>query len=162
MPNILVAEAAAHVQGKLDRRFVGGEVIRKVSTFETVVQAGLDTYIIMALPSNAVVTRIQITSYAAITSGAANWGVATWDAKSNTLVPVSATLFGSAVNLAGTAGTWVDITFESGVIDIANLGRPLWQNAGRAADPGGSFWLVATETTTAGAAGTVTVAVDYY
>jgi len=162
MANILVAEAAAHVQGKLDRRFVGGEAIRKIATFETVVQAGLDAYVVMALPTNAVVTRIQITSDAAITSGAANWGVATWDAKSNTLVPVDADLFGSAVNLAGTAGTWVDITLESGAIDIASLNRPLWQNALLTSDPGGSFWLVATETTTAGAAGTVTVMVDYY
>ena len=162
MPNILVAEAAARAANRVDRRFVGGDASRKVATFETVVQAGLDAYVILALPSNAVVTRIQITSDAAITSGAANWGVATWDAKSNALVPVDADLFGSAVNLAGTAGTWVDITFESGAIDIANLGRPLWQNAGLAADPGGSFWLVATETTTAGGAGTVTVMVDYY
>lgn len=160
------AVPGAAVQSKVSRH-ASGVPQTVVRTFETIVEAGTGhQYVAMALPSNATVTGLRITSDAAITSGAADWGLYTMD-KAGALTALDQDVFGSAVALAGTAGTFVNILTESGAIDIAKLGLPLWRHPKNgaadvlAADPGGIFWLVATVTTTVGAVGTVTVIADF-
>lgn len=69
---------------------------------------------------------------------------------------VDADFFASAQSLA-TALNSQNVTNESGVVDIANKGKRLWEQLGLTADPGLWYDVVVTLTAAAGSAGTVTL-----
>ena len=68
---------------------------------------------------------------------------------------VDADFFASAQSLA-TALNNSDVTNESGIVDIANKGKRLWEQLGLTSDPGLWYDVVLTLTAAAGSAGTVT------
>lgn len=74
---------------------------------------------------------------------------------------VDADLFGSAVSLAAAITTGTNILHESGVLDIANLAKPLWQVLGLSRDPQVMYDVVATLTAAATATGTLTARITY-
>lgn len=74
---------------------------------------------------------------------------------------VDADLFGSAVSLATAITTGTNILHESGVLDIANLAKPLWQILGLSTDPQVMYDVVATLTAAATATGTLTARITY-
>ena len=167
LPEARAAVPAASVQTKLPR-FATGDAKRAVRTFETIVEAGTGhRYVLAQVPSNATITSLRVSSDASITSGAADWGLYTMDRKGN-LAAVDQDVFAAARAMAGTTGTFAEILHASGVVDIAALDLPLWRHPKTAggqpvysADPGGSFWVVLTVTTTVGGVGTVTAVLDY-
>jgi hypothetical protein len=74
---------------------------------------------------------------------------------------VDADFFASAVSLKDGALANTNITKESGVIDIANSGKAVWEQLGLSTDPGLFYDVTATLTAAADAAGTITLRVRY-
>lgn len=112
------------------------------------------------VPTNAVPRALRVYSDAAITSGAIDIGVYRYDEIDGTFTVADVDLFASALAVGGGL-TGANQMRESGAIDIAEVGLPLWQLAGATADPGGLYAIVGTVTTDMGAAGTISVEFDY-
>jgi hypothetical protein len=74
---------------------------------------------------------------------------------------VDADFFASAVSLKDGALANTNITKESGVVDIANSGKALWEQLALTTDPGLFYDVTATLTAAADAAGTITLRVRY-
>lgn len=70
---------------------------------------------------------------------------------------VDADFFASALSLSGGALSGSNVTHESGVVDVANKYKRLWEQLGLSADPGVWYDVVATLTAAADAAGTLTL-----
>lgn len=112
------------------------------------------------VPSSASPRALNVWADAAITSGAMDIGVYRFGTTGTDGAAVDADLFASALAV-GSGLTGADQMFESGVIDEAEVGQALWQLAGESADPN-EIWVVAgTVTTEMGAAGTLTVELQY-
>lgn len=73
---------------------------------------------------------------------------------------VDADFFASAQSLA-TALTGTDVTHESGVFDIANVEKRLWEALGLSSDPKIWYDIVVTLTAAAGSAGTISLKTRY-
>ena len=74
---------------------------------------------------------------------------------------VNAAFFASALVLNAGALSGSNVTHESGVVDIANKGKRLWEQLGLTADPGLWYDLALTLTAAADAAGTITTRVRF-
>lgn len=74
---------------------------------------------------------------------------------------VAAAFFGSAVVLNAGALSNQNVTHESGVVDIANKAKRLWEQLGLTADPGVWYDLALTLTAAADAAATITTRVRF-
>lgn len=74
---------------------------------------------------------------------------------------VNAAFFASALVLNAGALSGQNVTHESGVVDIANKGKRLWEQLGLTADPGLWYDLALTLTAAADAAGTITTRVRF-
>lgn len=74
---------------------------------------------------------------------------------------VDADFFASALVLNAGALSGSNVTHESGVVDIANKGKRLWEQLGLTADPGLWYDLALTLTAAADAAGTITTRVRF-
>jgi len=74
---------------------------------------------------------------------------------------VDADFFASALSLNGGALSNQNITHESGVVDVANKYKRLWEQLGLSADPGVWYDVVATLTAAADAAATITLRVRF-
>jgi hypothetical protein len=70
---------------------------------------------------------------------------------------VDADFFASALSLNGGALSGSNVTHESGVVDVANKGKRLWEQLGLTADPGVWYDVALTLTAAADAAGTFTL-----
>lgn len=70
---------------------------------------------------------------------------------------VDADFFASALVLNAGALSGSNVTHESGVVDVANKGKRLWEQLGLTADPGYWYDVVLTLTAAADAAGTFTL-----
>jgi len=92
------------------------------------------------------------------TTTAGNIGL--YDTTENGGAVVDADFFGSAVNLAGGALEDVNITFESGVVTLANCTKRIWEHLGLSSDPGKNYDVVLTLTGASDAAGGVRLKMD--
>lgn len=72
---------------------------------------------------------------------------------------VDADFFASAQSLA-VALSGTDVTHESGVVDIDDIEKPLWQALGLASDPVIDYDVAVTLTAAAGSAGTISLRVQ--
>lgn len=115
-------------------------------------------YRVVALPSNAVVRAVYLSSVAQGGSAAVDVGVyrATVDGGAS----VSAALFGSAVSVVSVVSR-SDVTNESTTYTPALREQPLWQAAGLSADPGGELDIVIAPTAALTNGGQIGVEVQY-
>lgn len=123
-------------------------------------------YIMCQLPSNARVSAVRIKNDAISTTGAADFGIYRTTADGGAVVVAAA--FASAVSLTSANNVPLDVTHEADPTDgntndlgLADVEKPLWQVLGLTADPKVNYDVVATLTTAAGGAGTLSVAVQY-
>lgn len=139
----------------------GGAPVKTIEGYATAVaSSSVDaTYQLVRVPSTCKVKAVMFES-AAQTAGAFDIGVyyATdgQGGKPTSLLAanaISRALFASAVDCASAVAP-TDVTNESGNYTIDKRVMPLWQAAGLTSDPGGSFDIVATVTTTAVTTGT--------
>ena len=115
-------------------------------------------FILGSVPSSASMRELLILCDA-ITSATADFGL--YRTTQDGGAAVDADLFGSAVSLASAITTGTNILHESGVLDIANLAKPLWQILGLSSDPQLMYDVVATLTAAATATGTLTSRITY-
>lgn len=115
-------------------------------------------FILGAVPSSASMRELTVLCDA-ITAAAADVGL--YRTTQDGGAVVDADLFGSAVSLATAITTGTNILHESGVLDIANLAKPLWQILGLSSDPQVMYDVVATLTAAATATGTLTARITY-
>lgn len=115
-------------------------------------------YILGSVPSSASMREL-IVLCDAITSAAADFGLYRTTADGGAVV--DADFFGSAVSIATAITLGTNVLHESGVLDIANLAKPLWQILGLTSDPQLMYDVVATLTAAATASGTLTARISY-
>lgn len=115
-------------------------------------------FILGSVPSSASMRELVVLCDA-ITAAAADVGL--YRTTQDGGAVVDADLFGSAVSLATAITTGTNILHESGVLDIANLAKPLWQVLGLSSDPQLMYDVVATLTAAATATGTLTARITY-
>lgn len=135
----------------------GGKVQVVFATDETAGGDAGSTYRMVRLPSHARVLRVELAADDLSASGA-TLDVGLWDVAAGALE--DADFFASAVDVATAAVARTDVTYESGVIDIANAGKMIWEQLGLSADPGTDFDVYLTSGTAA-TTGTVSVWVEY-
>jgi len=115
-------------------------------------------FILGSVPSSASMRELVVLCDA-ITLAAADVGL--YRTTQDGGAVVDADLFGSAVSLAAAITTGTNILHASGVLDIANLAKPLWQILGLSTDPQVMYDVVATLTAAATATGTLTARISY-
>jgi hypothetical protein len=116
-------------------------------------------YYFLSLPSNARVSQVLLYSDDIGTTTIADFGIYKSTADGGTVV--DADFFASAVSLKDGALNGTDITHESGVFNIDDAEKPLWQALGLTSDPKIMYDVVATLTGDSDAAGTITLKVQY-
>jgi hypothetical protein len=135
-----------------------GPIREAVETLEAVSGDSIaSTYRMVRVWSGWRVTDV-ILDCDAITTCAADIGLYRTAADGGAVV--DADFFASAQSLA-TALNSQNVTNESGVVDIANKGKRLWEMLALTADPGVWYDVVVTLTAAAGSAGTVTLRVRF-
>lgn len=115
-------------------------------------------FILGSVPSSASMRELVVLCDA-ITAAAADVGL--YRTTQDGGAVVNANLFGSAVSLATAITTGTNILHASGVLDIANLAKPLWQILGLSTDPQVMYDVVATLTAAPTATGTLTARISY-
>lgn len=89
-------------------------------------------YRLIRVPSRAVIKRLELASDDLGTSVTTNVGLYAADDGA----VVDADFFASAVDVATAAVARTDITYESGIVDLADQGKQLWEQLGLTEDPG--------------------------
>lgn len=138
----------------------GGNVKYACGTLESVSGDSIGSiYLFCSVPSNAIVKRVGLSCDDVGTTTIADFGIYRTTADGGAVV--DADFFGSAVSLKDGAVNNTDITHESGVYDIDDVEKPLWQALGLSADPHVMYDVAATLTAASDAAGTVSLKVEY-
>lgn len=138
----------------------GGQLLEAAGTVESV--SGDNTgskYVFCSVPSNCRVSQVLLYSDDVGTTTIADFGIYRTTADGGAVV--DADFFGSAVSLKDGALNGTDITHESGVYNIDDVEKPLWQALGLSADPRVMYDVVGTLTADSDAAGTVSLKVRY-
>ncbi len=115
-------------------------------------------YRVVAIPSNAVIVSVRVTSPDIGTTTIADVGL--YQTTANGGAVADADLFGSAVSLSGGALSKSEVMFESGVITNANINKAVWEHLALTADSNRDYDVALTLTGAADAAGNVVVEVD--
>lgn len=138
----------------------GGVLREKVSVLEAVSGDSADSvYRMFRVRSNWRVSELLLSADDIGTTTAADVGVYRTAADGGAVV--DADLFGSAVSLSGGAISDVNVAHESGVYDISESEKQLWELLGLSEDPGLEYDLALTLTGAADAAGTIVAKLRY-
>jgi len=116
-------------------------------------------YRLVTVPSNARIVRVSLRITGTITTAAGDIGVYKAPAHGGTVVDVD--LFATAQALSSALAVWTDVTNESTTMTATLMEKRLWEAVGLTADPGIDYDIAITLTAAAGAAGQITMMVDY-
>ncbi len=116
-------------------------------------------YVMFQVPSNARVSQLLVYSDDIGTTTAGDIGL--YQTTANGGAVVDADFFASAISLNGGALNGSDVTHESGVYNVDDAEKPLWNALGLTADPNLFYDVVLTLTADADAAGTFTLKGKY-
>lgn len=137
-----------------------GRVFGAAGTLETVNGDDIaSVYRLVQIPTNAYNVRVELWCDDIGTTTIADFGL--YRTTADGAAVVDADFFGSAVSLKDGAVAGTRIEHESGVYDIDDVEKPLWQAAGVSADPGGCYDIAATLTAASDAAATLSLKVSY-
>lgn len=139
---------------------VGKLLLGDVATIE-VAAADDDgsVYRLLRLPSNAIITNLDLASDALGTG--ASYDVGVYEVAANGGFVVDADEFASSVSLSSAIG-WTQVLEEAAPVDISKIGAPLWQRLGLTADPGKAYDICLTGNVAGTTAGTLALRVRYY
>ncbi len=98
------------------------------------------------VPSNGRVSQVLVSAADATTAGAINIGL--YRTEDDGGAVVDADLFASALDLAGGPYANLDVTFESGEYTYAESEKALWEVLGLTSDPGYTYDIAYTISTT--------------
>lgn len=116
------------------------------------------TFRMLRVPSNARVNEVLLSNEAQ--GGATTLDIGLYRVANDGGAVVDADFFASAQSIVA-ANTRLDVTLESGVIDIADLEKPLWELLGLGSDPMVEYDVVGTLVAAAAAAASLTLQVGY-
>lgn len=138
-----------------------GAVVRRVFGTAEAAAAGDagSTYRICFVPSNARAIRVVLACDDLGTTATLNVGI--YQTTANGSAVVDAGFFASAVNANTAAVAETMVSHESGVYNIDDIEKPLWQALGLSADSNRDYDVVVTSAGDIDAAGTITLVVDY-
>lgn len=133
----------------------------QAGTLETVAGDSIaSVYVIARVPSNARIDSIRLFNDADATL-AADVGLYPAGRTSAISLAVDADFFASAVAFSAASTVGVDVTHESGVFNIDDCEKMLWQALGLAADPCVEYDIALTLTGAATGAATISSKVSY-
>jgi len=145
-------------QEPIDPKLTRGPICEAIGTLESVNGNSIGSVYILChgIPSNARIVEVILDSDNIGTTTAADIGL--YDQEGTV---VDADFFASAVNLAGGAVSNSRVTHESGVFEIADVEKELWDALGLAADPGLLYDVCLTLTAASDGAATITLRTRY-
>lgn len=135
--------------GGVDREAVGAKVTNADDSIGSTIR-------MVRIPSRARISAVLLHTDGAGTTGAADIGLYHADDGA----AEDADLFASAQDLA-TAAANSDVTYESGVVDVADRGKRLWEQLGLSEDPGVEYDVTLTLTAAVDAATSLMLKVQY-
>jgi hypothetical protein len=141
----------------------GGDLkIKSVTVAVAAADADGSIYGLCAIPSNAVVHKIELYN-SAITAGIDyDFGLYTMNVADNTIVTAAnVDAWASALDLSSARATPVDIVHESADSPIDYNQKKVFELAGATTDPQTPYMICATGNTVGSAAGKITVKVIY-
>jgi len=138
----------------------GGVLRQAVGTAEAAAagDAG-STYRMCSVPSNACGLSVILACDDLGTTATLDVGI--YQTTANGAAVVDADFFASAVNVNSAAVAPTHVEHESGVYDIDDIEKPLWQALGLSADSNRSYDVVVTSAGDIDAAGTISLKVQY-
>jgi hypothetical protein len=137
----------------------GGKLQSAAGTVEVTTADSGSTYRMFQVPSNARMHRLLVYTDAAIVALLADIGLYKTTADGGAVV--DADFFASAADLSTAAENGTDVTHESGVYNIDDVEKTLWEGLGLSSDPGIFYDVVITSTTAATTGGTVSLKGEY-
>lgn len=139
------------------KSFANGAPLKEwIETVETANGDSIGSvYRFFRVPSWLRVSELILDSDDVGTTTIADFGL--YDTAANGGAVVDADFFASAVDIKAGALANTQIVHESGVIDLPNYGKRLWEQLGLTSDPQKSYDVCATLTAAADAAGTITL-----
>lgn len=143
-----------------DAQISNGMLRESVGTVELISGDSIASkYVLACVPSGARVSELLLSCDDIGTTTAADFGLYKSTADGGAVIDPD--FFGSAVALNAGALNQSIIQNESGVFDIANIEKTLWEALGLAADPKIMYDIVATLTAAADGSGTMSVKVRF-
>lgn len=143
-----------------DNFLEGGMLKESVGKVEVATgDSSTSKYIMMQVPSNARISQLLLYSDDMGTGTLADVGI--WDTTDNGSAVVDADFFASAVSLKDGAVNGTDIAHESGVFNVDDAEKPLWEALGLSSDPNKYYDVVAQLTADADTGGTLTMKLRY-
>lgn len=116
-------------------------------------------YRICEIPSNAKLSEILVSCQDLGTTTAADIGI--YETTENGGAVVDADRFASGLSLSSGALSKVESLFESGVLALADMEKPLWEMLGLSVDPYKKYDIVATLTGACDGSGSLVMQVRY-
>lgn len=135
--------------------FLNGVLHDAVGTVEATAGDATSTYRMFEVPSNCRMTDLRLYTDDLGTTGTLDIGIYRTTADGGAVV--DADLFASAVDVNAAALNGTDVLHESGVNNIDDAEKPLWQAAGLTADPGVMYDVVITAAANISTGGTITL-----
>ncbi len=155
-----ITDRAATPQVMADHKKAGGFLREACGTLETVNADSIGSiYRFCEIPSGARVSDIKLSADDIGATTAADFGL--YRTTADGAAVVDADFFASAVVLNAGALNSSLIGHESGVFDIDDTEKRVWEALGLASDPNINYDVAATLTGAADAAGTISVKVQY-
>lgn len=140
-------------------RVVGARLVHAVGTLEAAGGDANSTYRLVRVSARDRIKRVELATDDLGTGLTLNVGL--WDVTDNAVE--DADFFASAVDVATAAVARTDISYESGVRDIANAGKTLYEELSLADTPANRSRVfdIYASSVSAAATGTITVWVEY-
>lgn len=138
-----------------------GGIVRRVWGTAEAAAAGDagSTYRLCEIPSNARAIRVVLATDDLGTTATLDVGI--YQNTANGSAVVDADFFASAVDVNAAAKAETMVSHESGVYNIDDIEKPLWEALGLSADSKRTYDVVVTSAGDIDAAGTITLVVDY-
>lgn len=138
----------------------GGTVRRVWGTVEANASGDAgSTYRMCAIPSNARAIRVVLACDDLGTTATLDVGL--YQTTANGAAVVDADFFASAINANSAAVAETMVSHESGVYNIDDIEKPLWEALGLSADSTRDYDVVVTSAGDIDSSGTISVLVDY-
>lgn len=161
----IITDLSANPPVKTNPQEIGGRL--RVATETLLMTSGVSADIkrFVPIPSRAVVLRVEIANDDLDSNGtptlAADVGLYRTTADGGAVV--DADFFASAITQLRAPAEFTDVTYESGVVTVANRARRVWEQLGLTADPRVDYDVALTYTANAAthANGSVTIRVIY-
>lgn len=150
---------------KTNQQEIGGRLRVAVETLAMTSGVSGDVKRFVRLPSRALVTRVELANDDLDSNAAPTLAtdLGLYRTTGDGGAVVDADFFASAITQLQAAAAFTDVTYESGVVSVANRGKRVWEQLGLSADPRVDYDVAMTYTANAAthANGNATLRITY-